>query len=122
MKKRLRFFEKDTIDWRGPSLADFYRSVFDLKHAQPALANGPWGGRQTKLATAGGKAVYAFSRTRDTNTVVVAVKNPERNLGKSPEKSPGERIRVRVEIRPAKNVSARGQHLLAPRATAAHTK
>ena len=73
MKKRLRFFEKDTIDWRGPSLADFYRSVFDLKHAQPALANGPWGGRQTKLETTGGTAVYAFSRTQDTNTVVVAV-------------------------------------------------
>ena len=73
MKKRLRFFEKDTIDWRGPSLAEFYRSVFDLKHTQRALANGPWGGRQTKLATAGGKAVYAFSRTQDTNTVVVAV-------------------------------------------------
>jgi len=47
--------------------------VFDLKHAQPALANGPWGGRQTKLETAGGKAVYAFSRTQDTNTVVVVV-------------------------------------------------
>ena len=73
MKKRLRFFEKDTIDWRGPSLANFYRSVFDLKHAQPALANGPWGGRQTKLETTGGTAVYAFSRTQDTNTVVVAV-------------------------------------------------
>jgi glycosidase len=73
MKKRLRFFEKDTIDWRGPSLAGFYRSVFDLKHTQPALANGPWGGRQAKLETTGGKAVYAFSRTQDTNTVVVAV-------------------------------------------------
>ena len=73
MKKRLRFFEKDTIDWRGPSLAEFYRSVFDLKHTQPALANGPWGGRQTKLETTGSKAVYAFSRSRDTNTVVVAV-------------------------------------------------
>jgi glycosidase len=73
MKKRLRFFEKDTIDWRGPSLAEFYRSVFELKRAEPALANGPWGGRQTKLETTGGKAVYAFSRTQDTNTVVVAV-------------------------------------------------
>ena len=49
MKKRLRFFEKDTVDWTGPSLADFYRSVFDLKHTQAALANGPWGGPQTKL-------------------------------------------------------------------------
>ena len=73
LKKRLRFFEKDTIDWRGPSLADFYRTVFELKHTQPALANGPWGGAQTKLETAGGKSVYAYTRTQDTNTVIVAV-------------------------------------------------
>jgi glycosidase len=73
LKKRLRFFEKDTIDWRGPSLADFYRTVFDLKHTQAALANGPWGGAQTKLQTTGGKAVYAYVRTQDSNTVVVAV-------------------------------------------------
>ena len=73
MKKRLRFFEKDTVDWSGPSLANFYRSVFDLKHTQPALANGPWGGPQTELVTNGGKRVYAYSRTRDTNTVLVAV-------------------------------------------------
>jgi glycosidase len=73
LKKRLRFFEKDTIDWRGPSLADFYRTVFDLKHTQPALANGPWGGPQTKLHTTGGKSVYAYSLTQDSNTVVVAV-------------------------------------------------
>ena len=73
LKKRLRFFEKDTIDWRGPSLGDFYRAVFDLKHTQSALANGPWGGPQKKLQTTGGKSVYAYTRTQDTNTVVVAV-------------------------------------------------
>ena len=32
MKKRLRFFEKDTVDWNGPSLASFYRAMFELKH------------------------------------------------------------------------------------------
>ena len=31
MKKRLRFFEKDTVDWNGPSLASFYRTMFDLQ-------------------------------------------------------------------------------------------
>ena len=71
--KRLRFFEKDTVDWSGPSLADFYRTVFDLKHSQAALANGPWGGPQTELSNTGGKRVFAYTRTRDTNTVLVAV-------------------------------------------------
>jgi hypothetical protein len=73
MRKRLRFFEKDTVNWQGPSLARFYATVFALKHAQPALANGPWGARQTTLRTDGGGRVYAFTRTRDTNTVLVAV-------------------------------------------------
>jgi glycosidase len=73
LKKRLRFFEKDTVDWSGPSLAEFYRSVFDLKHTQPALANGPWGGAQTKLETSGASRVYAYTRTQGTNTVLVAV-------------------------------------------------
>jgi glycosidase len=73
MKKRLRFFEKDTVDWNGPSLADFYSTVFRLKHTQAALANGPWGGPQTALKTDGGGTVYAFSRNRGDNTVVVAL-------------------------------------------------
>ena len=73
LRKRLRFFEKDTVDWNGVSLAPFYASMFELKHTQPALANGPWGGPQTKLQHDGGERVYAFTRTRDANAVLVAV-------------------------------------------------
>lgn len=79
MNKRLRFFEKDTVDWSGPSLAGFYRAVFDLKHTQPALGNGPWGGAQAALRTDGGGRVYAFTRTKGANTVLVAV-----NFGDAP--------------------------------------
>ena len=79
LKKRLRFFEKDTVDWSGPSLASFYRTMFDLKHREPALANGAWGGAQTTLATDGGDRVYAFTRTRGANTVLIAL-----NFGDGP--------------------------------------
>ncbi|HEX8905682.1 MAG TPA: alpha-glucosidase C-terminal domain-containing protein, partial [Longimicrobiaceae bacterium] len=71
--KRLRFFEKDTVDWNGPSLAAFYAAMFELKHTQPALANGAWGGPQVTLPTDGGERVYAFTRTQGANTVLVAV-------------------------------------------------
>jgi glycosidase len=71
--KRLKFFEKDTVSWRGPSLTPFYRSMFELKHREPALANGPWGGAQTRLTTNGGNRVYAFTRSLGANTVLVAV-------------------------------------------------
>jgi glycosidase len=79
LSKRLRFFEKDTVDWSGPSLAPFYRSMFDLKHRQPALANGAQGGVQAVLHTDGGDRVYAFTRTKGANTVFVAV-----NFGDAP--------------------------------------
>jgi hypothetical protein len=78
LNKRLRFFEKDTVDWSGPSLAPFYSAVFGLKHTQPALGNGPWGAPQLKLQTDGGDRVYAFTRTQGANTVLVAVNFGER--------------------------------------------
>jgi glycosidase len=73
MNKRLRFFEKDTVNWKGQSLVSFYRSMFELKESQPALANGGWGGRHTSLRTNGGNSVSAFTRSLDSNVVVVAV-------------------------------------------------
>jgi glycosidase len=79
MQKRLRFFEKDTVDWSGPSLANFYSSVFELKHRTPALWNGSYGGPQTKLENDGGDRVYAFTRSRGPSTVLVAV-----NFGDAP--------------------------------------
>jgi glycosidase len=71
--RRLRFFEKDTVDWSGPSLASFYRMMFDLKHGNPALWNGSWGGDEHRLATTGGDRVYAFTRSKGENTVLVVV-------------------------------------------------
>jgi len=79
LKKRLRFFEKDTVDWSGPSLAPFYHAVFDLKHHESALANGAWGGAQTTLRTNGGDRVYTFERVDGKNVVVVAL-----NFGDAP--------------------------------------
>jgi len=73
LSKRLRFFDKDTVDWSGPSLADFYGALFALRHTQQAVWNGPWGGKQSLLETDGGEQVFAYSRTRDSSTVVVLV-------------------------------------------------
>lgn len=79
LSKRLRFFERDTVNWAGPSLAAWYRRVFDLHHTQPALRNGAEGGAQVPLATDGGERVYAYTRSRGANTVLVAV-----NFGDAP--------------------------------------
>ena len=79
LHKRLRFFDKDTVDWSGPSLAGFYRAMFELKHGNPALWNGTFGGDQRSVTTSNGDRVYAFARTRGANTVFVAV-----NFGDAP--------------------------------------
>ena len=64
LTRRLPFFEKDSIDWKASPLTEFYRRVFELKHSQESLWNGPWGAAQTRLATRGGDRVYAFVRSR----------------------------------------------------------
>jgi hypothetical protein len=79
LKKRLRFFEKDTVDWKGASLAPFYRAMIDLKHRNSALWNGAYGGNERKLEISGADKVYAYTRTRDSNTVLVTV-----NFGDAP--------------------------------------
>ncbi len=74
-RKRLRFFDKDTLEVADPALATFYRRTFALKHANPALRAGDAGGVQRRLALSGpgtGRA-YAFTRTLGANVVVVAV-------------------------------------------------
>ncbi len=80
LNKRLRFFEKDTVDWKGPSLESFYHTMFDLRHGEPALWSGTAGAtQQTSLPNDGGSRVYAFTRMRGADGVLVAV-----NFGDAP--------------------------------------
>lgn len=69
--RRLAFFEKDQIDWGSYELTSFYKTLTDAKHKNVALWNGELGGRTTKIANTTEKAVYAFTREKDGNKVVV---------------------------------------------------
>jgi glycosidase len=40
LKKRLRFFEKDTVNWKDTTLYSFYRRLNNLKHTNYALIAG----------------------------------------------------------------------------------
>lgn len=79
MHKRLRFFEKDTVDWSDTSAVPFYRALFALKHRDTVLWNGANGGAQRALHADGGDRVYAFTRSRGAQSIVVAV-----NFGDAP--------------------------------------
>lgn len=64
--------EKDPIQWKGHAYVPFYTRLLALKHANPALWNGQYGGPVQVLAT-GNDKVFAFRRTLQGNSVRVTV-------------------------------------------------
>jgi glycosidase len=72
LHKRLAFFEKDSIEWRGCELEGFYTDLLALKKANTALWNGQYGG-DVEVLDVGGDGVFAFRRQAAGNVVTVAV-------------------------------------------------
>jgi len=68
--KRLLFFEKDAIDWKGYPLNDFYKQLVTLKSTDPCLKNGAEGGA-LKFYDTGNERIIAYSRAKDDNQLVV---------------------------------------------------
>ena len=73
LDRRLEFFEKDDIGFKDYKYADFYTKLNMLKHNNEALWNGPHGGELVKLADH--KKIYAFSREKNGNEVIVKANN-----------------------------------------------
>jgi hypothetical protein len=71
LDRRLEFFEKDDIGFKDYKYADFYTKLNMLKHNNEALWNGPHGGELVKLADH--KKIYAFSREKNGNEVIVII-------------------------------------------------
>lgn len=67
--KRLKFFEKDPIEWRGHPNAELYRKLFALKHANTALWNALWGARMVQVVNTAPAAVLSFVRQNDHDKV-----------------------------------------------------
>lgn len=70
--KRLKFFEKDPIEWKNYPYASFYAGLLKLKHDNRALWNGQYGG-PIKVLETGNDKVFAFRREKEGNAVSVAV-------------------------------------------------
>ena len=84
LDKRLKFFDKDTINWAGRGQTEFYAELLRLKHKHPALANGAGG--DLELLETGNPEVFAFRRVRgaDKVRVVVNLSSQAVNLAFSP--------------------------------------
>lgn len=77
LKKRLSFFDKDTIDWKDYPMADFYRELNQLKKDNKALWNGTAGG-PIEILENNGENVFAFAREKENNQVVVVLNLSEK--------------------------------------------
>lgn len=73
MDKQLEFFKKDEIEWGDFKYASFYKTLFDLKHRNQALWNGTHGGDLVKIKTGNDENVYAFTREKNGDKVVVII-------------------------------------------------
>lgn len=71
MKRRLRFFDKDTVPWGNYPLESFYATLCNLKKTNKALQNGDAGGPLVKIKNDSEKEVYSFTREKDGQKVLV---------------------------------------------------
>ena len=72
LNKRLKFFDKDPIEWQRSNRAAVYAGLFDLKRRHPALSNGHEPGNLEIIDT-GNPKVFAFRRIKGKDRVTVVV-------------------------------------------------
>jgi glycosidase len=67
--KRLKFFEKDPIEWKEYPIGELYRKLFALKKANTALWNAHWGATMIHVPNSAGAEVLSFVRRNDRDKV-----------------------------------------------------
>ncbi|MFQ5583377.1 MAG: alpha-amylase family glycosyl hydrolase [Calditrichia bacterium] len=70
LNRRLKFFEKDTIQWKAHKFRDIYTKLFHAKKSNKALWNGIAGGDIVRLRTTNDKNVYAFGRRKGDDRIL----------------------------------------------------
>lgn len=71
LSQRLDFFEKSPIKWKGMAKQNFFSRLCTLHHFNQALWAGKAGGRLQKIPTDADDKVYAFTREKNGDRVVV---------------------------------------------------
>lgn len=67
--KRLKFFERDPIEWKEHPVGELYRRLFALKKANSTLWNGQWGALMVHVPNSAPSAVLSFVRRNATDKV-----------------------------------------------------
>ena len=71
LQKRLRFFEKDTIDWNNHELSPHYQALFNLKKKNKALWNGNYGGVPIIISQESEDALVIYRKKDDHEVVLI---------------------------------------------------
>jgi glycosidase len=71
LKKRLLFFEKDTINFTKLPLEKFYSTITSLRKSNQALLPGTEGGKVEKISTSNDEVMYCFQRVKGAKKIVV---------------------------------------------------
>ncbi len=72
--KRLEFFEKDVIEWNGNyQLADFYKTLLNLKSNNPALRGGDANVGTHFISTTADDKIFAYLRKNGNDEVLVVL-------------------------------------------------
>ena len=73
LNKRLKFFDKDEIDWSNMEMASFYKDLINLKKNNKALQNGVKGGKLVRIGSDQNEKVFAFAREVGNDKVIVVL-------------------------------------------------
>jgi len=68
-RKRLEFFEKDSIEWKAHPVGDLYRNLLALKKRNSALWNGRWGAKMVNIPNSSGEEVFSFVRANEKDRI-----------------------------------------------------
>jgi len=74
-ERRLKFFDKDQIDWNAYPLGDFYTKLLQLNKRNAALTNGDACATFERLPAPAG--VYAFFRQGQASPIDLAITTPD---------------------------------------------
>lgn len=77
LSQRLNFYEKDPIRWKKYAKKEFFQKLCGLRHVNRAIWSGQHGGELVKIGTDADDSVYAFTREKEGDRVIVII-----NLGK----------------------------------------
>ncbi len=73
LQQKLAFFKRDPIHWGKSARSEFFQRLCELRHNNQALWSGQDGGPLVKIPTDADDHIYAFTRAKDGNRIIVVM-------------------------------------------------